>query len=189
MLAKKKPVFVFDLMNEYGGGGAKDVPAAWNHYMSFEDFLTKNRNRVPARGVHVIAWKKDTDIIQGIHLFRSLEKPVALVFEEMHALFRKPSLKKDIEVPLDELTFYGRHYGVDVVLITQRPKSLPTDVRSQIPFCISFRQTLSSDLDSLSEISEQAGKVVIDLQERYFYAFGQQPEVFSDLKINEVTTL
>lgn len=182
-LAKEKPVFVFDLLNEY-----QDI--ADYYYNDFIDFINQvSESGLLMPGVHVMAWKTDETIINAIHFFRRLEKPVSLVFEEMHSLFNDPDLKREVGKPLKEMTFYGRHHNVDFIMITQRPRSLSTDLRSQIPFVLSFRQTLSTDVDCLEEIDKKAGSKVVDLDDFYFYAFGEIPDKLKKIKKEKVQKL
>lgn len=189
-LATQKPVIVFDVLGEYAGQRAKDVPKNWKSYSSFSDFLESVKDsKVIKKEVHVIAWKTHSDVIQGIKFFRKLEKPVSLVFEEMHSLFTNPELKKAVDEPITQLTMYGRHFEIDCILITQRPKNIPTNLRSQIPFAVSFAQTLGSDIDSLEEITDGVGKFIVELPKYNYYAFGERPKLFNEIKLNQTSKL
>lgn len=175
-LVKHKPVIIFDVLNEYGKLGLS--------FPGFREFLKHVAKSGISKKIYVISWKSDEDIIAGIKFFRKLEAPVSLVFEEMHSLFTDANLRRETEKALKEITFYGRHYEIDCILITQRPKSLPTNLRSQIEFCVSFRQTLTADIEALKEINPGFSEIA-ELENYYYYAEGNKPATFAALKTSK----
>jgi hypothetical protein len=66
-------------------------------------------------------------------------------------------------VPFDHVLRYGRHFGISLVLITQRCSEIPRLYTSQSDIVISFRQQEPRDIDYMSKIgivgSEGAEKI------------------------------
>ena len=89
--------------------------------------------------------------------------------------------------PLIEWARQGRHPGLSLILATQRPGSLDSDILSQCDLVISHRLTSKPDIDALSRIqpsyssnlkeslerlpSDQSGYALVidDTSEQYFY--------------------
>lgn len=179
VLAKSKPVLVLDVTGEYEG----------KIYQDFDEFFryVKTTGGIE-KGVHVLRWKKQETAIRLIHFVRKMEVPVSLVLEEAHILFNDSELHKAVKTPLRELCFLGRHFAIDTILCSQRPASLPPNVRSQAQFFVSFKQKERADIDYLRQKSETAVKVA-ELKQKQFFSIGEQPKGFSEIKINEVNQL
>ena len=172
---KQKPIVIFDLMQEYPEQLRKAKIKNVNVFSSFSDFREKILKSKKISGVNVIAWKSDQDIVHGIKAFFYLKIPVCLIFEEIHTLYNS-ELQRRIDVELKGLTFYGRHYNIDICMIAQRPKSLNTNTRSQLDFAISFHQHLEADIQALSTIDKKSAEKVMDLQEsREFVILNEGP--------------
>lgn len=176
-----QPVIIFDKMNEYAGAGAKDVPEKWNNYQSIHDFLSKLTSGGTLKGVHVIQCRSINDYDCGIRFFDSLGMPVALVLDEAHFIFDEKKLSHLADT-IKNLARFGRHKGISLVLISQRIKDIPTDVRSQFTGLISFRQNEPADVDTLKKKGWKDVEKILALKEREYLIFGELPKGFKKTK-------
>src|SRR6056297_2505122 len=69
LLAKYKPVIIFDRKGEYGGPGRNDVPAKWKAFKGFKGFITAllDKNKLNGRLTcepYVIVCSQDQDYIK-----------------------------------------------------------------------------------------------------------------------------
>lgn len=185
--AEKKPVIVLDITGEYAAEFPEYV------YNSFEEFFDGiYQAEGIKRGVHVLRWKKTGEAVRLIRFLRYIEKPVSLILEEAHILFKNSTIHRQIKEHLVEICFMGAHYGIDAILLSQRAASLPPDVRSQAQFFVSFKQKEQADLDYLRKkggASDNTCQIVANLKKYEFFSIGEQPTGFSEIKINEVNQL
>lgn len=189
-LAQKKPVIIFDRMFEYDESD-KDVSYKCERFNSFEDFI-KSVSRIEKK-IYVIQSNKLECLVNGVNFFhqfiKSTETPVSLIFEEGHFLFKIKEVKEKTINALYEISTTGRHWETDCLIVSQRPMFIDPSVRFAFTFVVAFNVTLSGDVKSLQEIDEKSGEVVIDLPPKEFYCFGQKPELFKELKINQISKI
>lgn len=177
LLAKFKPVIIFDRKGEYAGKHAVDHDPAWGSYHGTVDFFTVlgNGNGMLKNGVHIINCTSDKDYISGFIFFLRLKEPVSLVLDEAHDIF----LDKDFyqaKIALVKMVRYGRSYGVDVILISQRTKDIPPDIRSQFLGAISFKQSHQDDVKALDERGWLEADKVLNLGKTQYLVFGEFPD-------------
>lgn len=182
-LVKERPVLALDVIGEYPG----------EQYQDFEEFFqyVKKTGGIEKK-IHAIKWTTQETAINLIRFVREMEVPVCLILEEAHILFNNSDIKKGIKKALPEICFLGAHFGFTVFLCTQRPKSLPTDVRSQCDFIVSFKQTEAADLEYLRKkggAPEDAKEIIANLNQKQFFTIGEQPKGFNELKTNKVNQL
>lgn len=176
ILVKFKPVIIFDRKEEYAGRFAKDHDKSWNGYSGIVDFFrTIQQQKRITKQVHVINCQEDSDYISGLQFFLHLKAPVTLVLDEAHDLFLDKNFY-DAKASLVKMVRYGRSYGVDIVLISQRTKDIPPDIRSQFLGAISFKQTHQDDVKALSERGWNEAEKILDLKPRSYQLFGELPK-------------
>lgn len=195
LLAKFKPVIVFDRKGEYGGPRAKDLPKAakkWQNFGSIYGFfgwLEKNKGRLE-KNVYVITCRSDQDYLRGFSFFNTLADshlkngiPVTLVVEEAHDLLQSKDFRKTKDI-LVQLARHGRHEYLGLVLISQRTKDIPTDIRSQLTGYLSFHQALSYDIEALVSDGYPEAEKLLDLKPREYLSFGEIPKHLNKIKNN-----
>jgi DNA helicase HerA-like ATPase len=175
-LLTKKPVFIFDVLNEYEGD------EMFLNFDAFFEYLEEKKEIENKK--YVIKWRSDETVIDAIKFFRFIEQPVALVFEEAHELFSK-GLYTKLKKELNQITKYGRHFEIDVIFCTQRPKDLSTNIRSQAQFFTSFLQTEEADLDYLEKYNRNFSKNVGLLKKFNYISEGNIPTLLKNLKENK----
>lgn len=174
-LANRKPVIIFDLMNEYQN-------IADHIHGSFEDFYTFTKDNGDIRGINCIKWKKKSDIIKGLRFVEEMRVPMSVVLDEAHTLYNSRYFSA-CRPSLESITLHGRHYNVDTILSTQRPIMLDTTARSQADFITSFYQQERRDVDYLRQMSEKFGQVA-ELQKHHYITVegaGKVPAYLSKL--------
>jgi hypothetical protein len=186
LLAKFKPVIIFDRKGEYGGPLAKDVPQKWKAFRGFKGFLKalqdpKLLNYKLKAEPYVIVCSSDSDYIQGIKFFHEMGNPVSLILEEVYDLLKHPDFK-ETKNRIIQLARHGRHEKIDIALISQRGMDLHPDVRSQLNSFITFRQMLKSDVDMLKEAGAPDPDLIFDLDKRNYLIFGEVPTHIKELE-------
>lgn len=164
-LAKSAPVIIFDRKDEYEAKG-------WKRHANIYAFLHSLRGNKKLKGVHVIVCNSDDDYNRGLVFFQVLNKPVSLILDEAHDIF----LDRDFynaKKNLVKMVRYGRSAGISVILISQRTKDIPPDIRSQFLGCISFKQTHQDDIKALDERGWANAKKVLDLNPRQYEILGE----------------
>ena len=180
LLAKYKPVIIFDRKGEYGGPHRKDTPGKWKAFRGFDGFLKalqdpKLLNYQLKNEPYVIVCSSDRDYIQGIKFFHEISRPVSLILEEAYDLIKHPDFKKT-KRRIIQIARHGRHEGIDIALISQRPTDIEPDVRSQLNGVITFNQMLKSDVDKLKEHGAPDPDKIFDLKKREYLIFGEVPK-------------
>jgi len=175
-MAAEKPVIIFDRVGEYTAAD-EDVPSAeWEQHQSTVNFYEniEQENEGIIEGVHVIRCTNDQDYRLGLGFFKALQQPVYIVLDEAHDIFLSTDLRKAKE-SLIQLTRYGGHYGIDLLLVSQRTKDLPPDFRSQITGVVSFKQTHEGDLKALKSMGFQNVDEILDLDKQNYKILGEIP--------------
>lgn len=181
LLKRGKPVIIIDVMNEYKGHSVEG-------FKGLVRYIQKNDNRL-FDIAYSVKNRTAADTINTLRLIRAAEQPVSVIIEEAHILFSDPDIKKQLKNTLQELTLYGRHYEIDVILSSQRPNLLSTTVRSQAQFFVSFRQEERADLDYLAVRSTLAAEKIATLGKKQFFTFGDPPDGFHEMKQNKINQL
>ena len=185
LLAKYKPVIIFDRKGEYGGPGRKDTPKKWKAFNGFKGFIQALINPEKLNGVlnpepYVIVCSKDDDYIKGVKFFHEFKIPVTLILEEAHDILKHPDFK-ETKRRVIQIARHGRHENLDIALISQRGMDIPPDVRSQFNGFISFRMMLKSDVDILKQAGAPDPEKIPLLDKKKFVIFGEIPKHFKQL--------
>ncbi len=139
-IVKGGQVSIIDLSRVKGGEwGLRNLLAAW---------LTRNvyRERVLARKEEELAKLEKRKPKRAFPL-------TWLIFEEAHNFI--PSNKNTVSTePILTIAKQGREPGVSLVVITQMPNKVHSDVLAQTDIVISFRLTSKSDVDALHAVMQ-----------------------------------
>jgi hypothetical protein len=186
VLAKYKPVIIFDRKGEYGGPARKDVPKKWKAFNGFKSFVQALIAKEKLNGIlepepYVIVCSNDSDYIKGVKFFHEFKLPVTLIFEEAHDILKHPDFK-ETKRRVIQIARHGRHENLDIALISQRAMDIPPDVRSQFNGFITFRQMLKSDIDILKQGGAPDPDKIFALIKAEFICFGEIPEHIKKIK-------
>lgn len=186
-LREKKPVVVLDPTGEFAAKFPELASDTWEQFI--ENLSAAGGFQ---KGVHVLKWKSNQAAINLIKFIRAIEPPVSLILDECHMLFDNSIIYTAVKNELTEVCFMGSHYGLDTILCTHRAYNLSINARSQSDFIVSFRQKEHADLEYLRKKGDAPADVkekVAGLDKHQFFSIGEQPEGFTEIKINKVNKL
>ncbi|MEM7821458.1 MAG: ATP-binding protein [Candidatus Aenigmatarchaeota archaeon] len=140
-IVKGGEISVIDLSRVRGEEwGVRNLLAAWITRQVYKE-------RVLARKEEEVAKIEKKEIKKSFPL-------TWLVFEEAHNFI--PSDKQTVSSePIKIIAKQGREPGIGLIVITQQPNKVHTDVLSQSDIVFSFRLTARSDLDALSAVMQR----------------------------------
>lgn len=175
LLAKKKPVIILDRKHEYGGRNAVDFDKSWKVWDSGIQFIKHVVDEKRISDVNVVLCSTDKDYNTVIPFIKELERPVSLIIDEAHDIYLSRDFA-DAKNNAVRLSRYGATFGVDTIWISQRTKDVPTDIRYQFDWLISFRQGSKADTEAIDEMGFENGESVRDLKEREKVLFSYLPD-------------
>lgn len=175
-MVKHRPVVVFDRKLEYAGPRSIDADPSWKGYQGIEGFFNHiEKTGFITQDVHVIACRKERDYIAGLRLFEQLQAPITIMIDEAHDVYKDPDFfaaKKH----LLKMVRWGRSFGIDVVIITQRTYDIPPDLRSQLTGLITFSQIHEDDIRAISKMGYTQTDEIQALEKREKLILGDIPE-------------
>lgn len=192
VLADRKPVVLFDRTGEYSTD-RRDVPVNFPFYEGFGKFfdMIQENDLKLSRTAHVIACQKEYDYILGLKFLQAAadvkKLPLTIVLDEAHDIFLSKDLYRAKE-PLTRLVRFGRQKEIDVIMISQRTKDIPPDIRTQFDGLISFRQSLDADVKAIEERGWPGAEEIKSLPDRHFRVLGQVPEWLTEKCETETET-
>ena len=138
ILPNEKRLIIIDIHHEYTYDNAFYAYSLEELY----DFVLNNKD------FHIVV--RFTSFFELEYLWRLIYAigNLTLVCEEIGSYI--DAEKKDTS--FNRLIFFGRHAGISIVGVAQRPILLSTSLRSQFNTIICFKQTFQNDLDKLEEI-------------------------------------
>lgn len=122
-----------------------------------QDFIFSHDDDKLANLKFRFAWHKEEAVpIFGITAFQAGN--TTLLLEEMSTITNKGV--RDLPKWFKEMIFLGRHQRMNIIMIAQRPASVPIDLRSQANRVICFQQVEDCDLTWLKS---RFGKMADDI--------------------------
>lgn len=173
----KKPIIILDIKQEYAGKRAVDHSSSWNEYSGWNEFVESvtAAKKIPV-DVHVI--KTDaktenyTDCLNGL---MNAAIPATVIFEEAYNL-KNSDFRKNVFSSVMDVARRGRSFGIDLIVVSQRPNDMHPDIRSQMDGIISFFQDHPDDVKHIESKDYEAGQKVNSLKKREYVLAGDLPE-------------
>lgn len=94
-------------------------------------------------------------------------KCLTLVVDEAHLVFPNRRFSQD-EAPLRRVVLQGRHDGIGLLVATQRPANLSTDVRGQAECFYAFAMPGKNDREAITALHQGAGGPLARLEKYDF---------------------
>lgn len=164
-IPKGRTVIVWDPQGEYGGPGARDMPAGWGKIFPGVLELARWARESPGdvAGARIVVQsprKSDFPL-----LCRAVYNAGNCTFVVDEAsLVCRASQPKDQVADLLYLVAVSRHRGVDLVFISQRPSHLAPDIRDAQTRTLLFHMTGEASLGWVrNEISKEAAEALRNL--------------------------
>lgn len=173
--AKFKPVVVLDRKHEYGGRNSVDHDKSWKVFFSGKEFFQDAMKQGKISGVNVITCNNVTDYNIVLNFCQRLERPLTLIIDEAHDIF----LSKEFypaKAAAVKIARFGAAFGLDYIMITQRSKDVPPDIRTQFDWLISFYQGSKKDVQAIEEMNFDNPESVRNLEKREKILFDYLPE-------------
>ncbi|MEL6362544.1 MAG: zonular occludens toxin domain-containing protein [Pseudomonadota bacterium] len=94
-------------------------------------------------------------------------KPLTLLVDEAHLVFPNRRFAQE-EAPLRRIVLQGRHDGIGLLVATQRPANLSTDVRGQAETFFAFAMPGKNDREAIAAIHQGAAAPMAKLEKYEF---------------------
>ena len=184
MIIKRLPkVVVMDPMNEYKGPGwrsAHDVAslsramaAQWAKGPVRVSLNCPGGNEETAGDVAELIWKAQAT-------FPRDPRELTFVIDEANMFYPN---KQNLPAALNRVTLQGRHRGINLLVITQRPSRISTDLRGQATQVNAFQLPGPHDRKAVEDICEGVGDAVRALSKYQFVRVeGASFEAYKTLK-------
>ena len=102
------------------------------------------------------AWLADTGFIAQAGFPAVDPRPLTILYDEAHLAFPTEKARADALGPIRAAILQGRHAGIGLLFVTQRPSNLGTDARSQAAAVYCFGLMQQTDRKAIEEMHPAA---------------------------------
>lgn len=186
-IADQKRLVIFDPVGEYGRDGIVDfhtakaselrahLAAHWNDEFraAFVPPPSWPMEALHSLGAFLLACQRPYSELadDGLPDDPSNPKPITLVVEEMNLGYPATALPRELYA-MPTITLQGRHYGINVIGVTQRPALISKDFRANILRLVTFPLAEVDDADAvLKKIGREHADELRNLRDYHYLDF------------------
>ena len=164
LLRGRQHVIAIDPMGEYGGKGWSSVTTRRGVQDAVARQIAAGR---PIRVAYQCGGAYATEapwLAQGVwalqRAWREGRARITLVMEEANAYYPAQAMQSGQARIFDELVLRGRHRGIDIVAVTQRPAGVSMSLRGNAGEIWAFYMPAKRDRQSTEEKAENAAAII-----------------------------
>ena len=163
LLRERAHIFAIDPMGEYGGADWSVCETRRGVLNAVTDRIRKGKRlKISYRCGGAYATEAPW-LARAIYCFQMANKGtvgvsphVTLVMEEANAYYPAQAIQSGPAQIFDELVLRGRHYGVNILAVTQRPSLISTTLRGNAGEIWAFHMPMDRDRKAVDEKAEGA---------------------------------